>query len=460
MAKNAVYVFLLLSICAVLFVGGQLLGGWFRGTAQSPKQIKPADKPAMGDLAADTVKLDFLPPEHAVAGMRAIKQDDGTTLFAHPLSPCWLEVPTSTPEATSRIDAENPGFVGPDACQPCHKQRHEDFIHTAHFLASSLPNADVMLGEFEGTSRVMRTNHPDLKFEMSTKDGEYFQTVSFRDLQKKFKIDLVTGAGLVGQTHLFWHDTELFQLHVTYFTKSDRWVNSPGYVDGTAWFSRRVIPKCVQCHTTYLEWREGSENSYDPNSLIAGVTCERCHGPGREHVEFHTANPQVTEPRAIVDPKELTTEQLNDLCAQCHFGSGALIAEPFSFQPGDRIADHWDIAPEEVASKGGVHSSNQLQRMQKSRCFTESESLACIDCHNPHQNERGNLQLYSARCVNCHSPDKCGKHSELGDSIAANCIDCHMPRTPDDHLSMQTSSDTDFPLLRDHYIRVIKAVGE
>ncbi|GAB5404385.1 MAG: hypothetical protein Aurels2KO_26160 [Aureliella sp.] len=456
MAKNAIYLLLLLALSVVLFVGGQFVGDWFRGSVALPEQVGGGRGVVKQRPKAATVALDHLPPELALQGMRAIRQDDGTTLFAHPQSPCWLEVPTTQEKTVAAVTGDDRGFVGPDACQPCHTERHEDFIHTAHYLASSLPSPDVMEGEFAGPQRRMRTNHPDLHFEMSERGGEYFQTVSFRELEKEFRIDLVTGAGLVGQTHLFWQGDELFQHHVTYFTKSDRWVNSPGYVDGTAWYSRRVIPKCVQCHATYLDWVEGTENSYDPSSLIAGVTCERCHGPGREHVEFHRANPGVEAPYAIVDPKELTTEQLNDLCAQCHFGSGALIAEPFSFQPGDRIADHWDIAPEKAGSKGGVHSSNQLQRMQKSRCFIESKSLACIDCHNPHKNERGNLKLYSSRCIECHVPNECGKHDELGDSIASNCIDCHMPREPDDHLSMQTSSDTDFPLLRDHYIRVQK----
>ena len=52
------------------------------------------------------------------------------------------------------------------------------------------------------------------------------------------RIDLITGSGMRGQTYLFWQGDRLFELPVSYWSDGHRWINSPGYIDGTADFSR------------------------------------------------------------------------------------------------------------------------------------------------------------------------------------------------------------------------------
>ena len=105
--------------------------------------------------------------------------------------------------------------------------------------------------------------------------------------------DIVTGSGNIGQTHLYLEDDRLYELPVSWLS-SHGWCNSPGYTDGFADFARPVKTGCMSCHATRVEYEVRSINWIDPKSLILGVTCERCHGPGKEHVEFHRANPKVT----------------------------------------------------------------------------------------------------------------------------------------------------------------------
>ena len=243
-------------------------------------------------------------------------------------------------------------------------------------------------------------------------------------------------------------------MHVSYFREPDRWVNSPGYVDGTAWYARKVIPKCVECHTTYMEWIPGSDNRYQKSSTILGVTCERCHGPGKEHVDFHQRNPNVKQGRSIVNPSDLSLTQQNDLCAQCHFGSGERLQPPFLFRPGDRLEDYWNVEELSGPEEGGVHSSNQLARLKLSECFQQSSDLTCISCHAPHHQERGDIKLFSTRCIKCHEPPDCGAFEQVGQSISDDCISCHMPLSADNHLPFESATTVQFPKLRDHYIRI------
>ena len=157
----------------------------------------------------------------------------------------------------------------------------------------------------------------------------------------------------------------------------------------------------------------------------------------------------------------LSREQTNDVCAQCHFGLGdRKSGVPFSFRPGDKLSDHWRFAPKSESMEGGVHSSNQLARLSLSKCFSKSASMTCSDCHRIHQDDRKNIKLYSEKCVQCHAPEHCGASEQVGVSIGENCIDCHMAMGQDTHVAVKRNETTEFPLLRDHYIRILPAETE
>ena len=79
---------------------------------------------------------------------------------------------------------------------------------------------------------------------------------------------------------------------------------------GTGDLSRATTPRCLECHSTYFEHRPGTTNEYNRHNFILGVTCERCHGPGQEHVAYHQAHPQAKAGKAVVNPSHLSRERL------------------------------------------------------------------------------------------------------------------------------------------------------
>ncbi len=348
-------------------------------------------------------------------------------------------------------------FIGAVACAECHAAKFEGFRETAHHLTSRLPHNTSILGSFAPERATMLTGSPDLWFEMHSDSGGFFQT-AFRRQGERIddrteRMDIVFGSGKLGQSFLCWRGRDLFQLPVSYNTATDSWVNSPGFEDGTARFDRPTTPRCLECHATYFEVLPGSRNSYARDNCVLGISCERCHCPGSEHVTYHREHPDDMQAHYLVDPSRLPRSRQIELCAQCHAGSGEYLKPPFSFRPGDVLEDCIALEHAETQSKIGVHSSNQLPRLMLSRCFKHSE-MTCTSCHNPHVLERGDLRLFSQRCLQCHQPNSCGMASKLGETLRENCIDCHMPKESDRRTSFDSASGYSFPVLRDHYITV------
>ncbi len=364
-----------------------------------------------------------------------------------------------TGEFTRKPDfARQEGFVGPESCKECHADYYNGFIETAHYKTSAFANKSSILGSFEAGENVMETKQPGFRFELTEKDGQFLQSLLVDDDGKTYshncQFDIVTGSGNAGQTYLYWQDDFLFQLPVSWFAKAG-WVNSPGYPDGFADFARPVGAGCLTCHSTRIEYSKNRVNLADKETIILGVTCERCHGPAESHVKFHRENPDADGAKFITHPNDLPRERMNDICGQCHAGGGVNLKPPFDFRPGDSIEDFKHFKKEPTTG-GSVHTANQHPRLIKSKCYLESDSMNCATCHNPHRNEHGNVKLFSSRCMKCHEPEHCGQFADSGQRITSNCIGCHMPKQNDENTKMEAADKEFFPEIRDHFIRIEK----
>ncbi|MEM7478475.1 MAG: multiheme c-type cytochrome, partial [Planctomycetota bacterium] len=337
------------------------------------------DEPDRESPTTETVPSEYHPTklsqeESAYGFQTMVDPQRNVTTLVHPNSPCWLELPNPSTAPSQDAAPKATDFVGPESCAKCHPKQYEGFVETAHASTSSLASQETIDGPFSASNNKITTVHPDLTFQMLREGEQHFQQIQFRQLSRKVPFDIVTGSGKSAQTYLFWEEDRLYQMHMSYFKPLQSWINSPGYHEGTAWFTRETIPKCVQCHMTYMEWKPGTANAYVKAATIFGVSCERCHGPARAHVEHHEQNPSDKTARHIANPSKLEPERANDVCAQCHLGTAQPLQAPFSFRPGDELSAHFHVFPEEEG-KGQVHTSNQLQRMKLSKCFLESERM-------------------------------------------------------------------------------------
>src|SRR5258708_16436996 len=231
-------------------------------------------------------------------------------------------------------------YVRDEASNSCHQDKAGTYHQTAHAHTSSLPSKDSIHGSFRPGSNTLETTNPNLSFLMESSPEGFFQTALVKSSPsvvntRKARFDIVIGSGRKGQTYLYWDEDKLFQLPVTYWTELGEWMNSPGYIDGTANFERSIGPRCFECHASLFEPLVPPVppfNRYNKTSVVLGMSCERCHGPGREHVSrYRSASPPRSGAgTAIINPARLSRDRQMDVCALCHGGVGKTLAPTFS----------------------------------------------------------------------------------------------------------------------------------
>ena len=211
----------------------------------------------------------------------------------------------------------------------------------------------------------------------------------------------------------------------------------PAEFQGESIGVRDGLAKCLYCHVTNP--RTGHD-SLGPESTDRAIGCERCHGPGGNHVAALKSgfpDPAIVNPSAA-SPRLVTSKQCND----CHILDKR-------FRDDDPKRPGW-------ARSQGVGWT-------LSRCNTESDgAFGCVTCHDPHKSARAiTTAQYEAKCLGCHALAGRSVTNDASSSKALaspatrsrsctvspskGCIACHMPRVRIDSLHLE---------LTDHFIRV------
>jgi DmsE family decaheme c-type cytochrome len=194
---------------------------------------------------------------------------------------------------------------------------------------------------------------------------------------------------------------------------------------------------CETCHSEI-----GKKFAENPHSRLAmlhggkGVTCESCHGPGREHVEAGGGSLET-----LFLFNKATPKAVDGKCLECHAA-----AHP-NF---DRSAH--GTAGVSCVSCHSVHKfereTSLLKVSQPKLCYTchtdikpafaqpfhhkvDEGLMTCSDCHNPHgtfkQKELRSSVAGDAVCVKCHT-EKAGPFVYEHPPIRTEgCSSCHYP---------------------------------
>ncbi len=365
--------------------------------------------------------------------------------------------------------APDPGYVGPQACAACHAERVAEFQATRHFRACRLPEAGAMPPGFAPGQGTYASRYPGLRFEMTQAGGDFVQTAIHTtptgEQRTTARIDLVYGAGTADEIYFTWHDDRLYELPMAWLHPLSRWGEQPFNPYGPADLSRTTTPRCLECHNTWLEHVAGTENQYRRHHLILGVTCERCHGPGREHVAFHQTHPQAPPlylpPRLggdkeggvgagrLVNPGGLTRDRQLDVCGQCHSNAPKRRGPAFSYRPGEPLEAYFRTNLSNRPEND--HVADQVKYLRQSKCFQKSDTLTCTTCHNPHRSNSGSVQR---SCQKCHQPADCAEQDRLPAGVRSNCVDCHMPSFTRFQVFFHTENDAYLPPIRPHQHRI------
>ena len=157
---------------------------------------------------------------------------------------------------------------------------------------------------------------------------------------------------------------------------------------------RDGVVRCLYCHVTYpRDFRDPApETGVGPEAADSGIGCERCHGPGGNHLKAIQAG---FSDNSIVNLGTKGAATIGELCADCHVV--------------DQIADI-QRAPDEPAY---VRSPGLT--LTFSRCFSESDgSLSCLTCHDAHRDDRQPPSFYEAKCLTCHASQAVAAETKAG----------------------------------------------
>jgi hypothetical protein len=364
------------------------------------------------------------------------------------------------PGAARSSLSDDPVFVGSAACASCHKDIYASHIKTAHYLDSRPATAAFIKGSFKGNkNRFVYNDH--LEVLMEKKDGHFFQTALFNgNTTESEAFAIVIGSGRKGQSYLYWDGDRLFQLPISYYVPLDSWVNSPGYPTNLIYFNKQVRGQCMECHGTNASIAEVDNKGtvFDSSSIMYGIDCERCHGPGSQHVAWHNAHPGELTGKYIVNAKRLGRQQRLDACALCHSGFRQENQPSFSFRVGDTLNNYSTVNYDTSATATLDVHGNQYGLLTASKCFQQSQ-MDCSSCHDPHSNENAKMDVYSQRCLSCHdaaSQHSCSAPVVKQMHLTANCVDCHMPALASQKIIMRISGKDQLihDLVRTHRVAI------
>jgi len=249
------------------------------------------------------------------------------------------------------------------------------------------------------------------------------------------QVSYVVGSGTKGHSFLSVRDGFVTQDAVSWFTQKHIWDESPGYSPDLH-AGRPIRAGCLYCHANEVVPVAGAENRYVLPLFRTGsaIGCERCHGPGSEHVRAREAGAPIARPDySIVNPKHLDAPLREAVCQQCHLAGEARVPRAglsaSDFRPGlplDSVVRVL-VLDHRGADRKAV---NHVEQMYLSKCYTGSGGkLGCTTCHDPHEKAPVEIRTerYRAACLKCHDcTSPVAERTRLG--APDNCISCHMPQ--------------------------------
>ncbi len=354
-------------------------------------------------------------------------------------------------EKSGSFRAENPlvpepsPFSGASRCANCHSavfQTQQSSRHAHTFYRSSelsnlsLPQSPLPDPVQVKVSHRLKHIDPDtIEQETEVKDQIYSAVVKYAFGSGDRGLTLV-GRGKNGQA---------FELRLSQYRHgtSYRWDITSGHLlqpDEAIRFlgeplTEDAVRRCLSCHVTSAR---AIITDSGPGAFDHGIACEKCHGPGGNHILAVQAD--FFPDRAIIDPRQASGSQVVSLCAECHSPRGRSVSKD---------------DPAAVRFQGTT--------LTWSRCFLESQdALDCMTCHDPHRNAAKSPAHYEEKCLSCHSGTGRTTRTERsrsnleslshtpGRSVCPvnpkkDCIGCHMPSVKN---VVPHSSFTD------HFIRV------
>jgi hypothetical protein len=357
-------------------------------------------------------------------------------------SPPRTEIPMATEDRLqtaawwpTKSPASRETLAGTAECAKCHSAQAATQLDTPMAHASALPADTDILRSHDHFSQDLAPYH----YEIARSGTGYNYSVNDASSPSGTLVEPLTwafGIAHKGQTYIYNRDGIFYESHLSFYKSLQGLALTTGHLAAPpgnleAALGRRLsndeARRCFACHTT----GSAIAGNFDPSSALPGVACEQCHGPGAKHVSAMKMG-KIEEGRsAILNPRRLNAVASVDFCGACH--------------------RTWaDVLQAGITGVANVRF--QPYRLESSRCWRKGDArLACIACHNPHEQLVHDAAAYDQKCLSCHitgAGEKLRDHPGSACPVSKNnCVTCHMPQVelPSMHATFT-----------DHRIRIVR----
>lgn len=303
-------------------------------------------------------------------------------------------------------------------------------------MAMQPANDSTVLGDFNNA--VFKADGVTTSF--FRKDGKYYlntqdETGTYRDMEVKYIFGFTPlqqylvafPGGRLQATRMSW-DTKgkkWFHQYAGENIPAGDWLNWTG--NGQNWNTM-----CASCHSTHVKKGYDSEtDSYQTTYNDINVSCESCHGPGKNHIEYiqgaaYKRGKKISGSLLQMYKNANRMTNINQ-CGYCHARRTDITENPL---PGHEVLH--DYIPELPTTEFFFADGQMNDEDYNYTPFLQSKmfqrGVQCTDCHSPHS---GKLKFDGATvCAQCHASDlyESEKHTlHKAGTVGVNCISCHMP---------------------------------
>jgi len=351
-------------------------------------------------------------------------------------------------------------YVGSKKCMSCHSSIYETWKDTLHNKSQQILSRtnDSLVVNWKGMIKLKAGNIPEVIVKLEEGPGQVYQAtlVDAKDPSKEVPYNVVRTYGGWGwkQRYQVKIGNHHYILPFQWNQATSRWVpyNLQNWYREDGSLKIPAVEKsfemsCAGCHNTGLELKK-ADSGYESKYVELNTGCEKCHGPGSEHVKSPNTKGK------IIHPRKLQYERGLEVCGQCHTRGVSVPNGTFEYpwndkdnkpyKLGEPLSNYYQFKPG-VWGDPQAHSKSHHQQwldFQKSGHFYAR--VLCFDCHNPHGGP-SRSQLTQADhnnnlCLSCHGKDKKfanpwairihTKHNYAPETKGTSrCSSCHLVKT-------------------------------
>lgn len=335
--------------------------------------------------------------------------------------------------------ASDPEFVGREACASCHQDQTHEWQGSHHDLAMEPATDSTVLGDFDDATFTKGS----VTSRFFKEDGAFYvHTEGPQGEMRDYEVKYTFGVTPLQQYLVEFPGGRMQALNIAWDAEKERWYHlypdEELRPDDELHWTKRLHTwntMCASCHSTNLQKNYALEvDSFHTTWSEIDVSCEACHGPGSEHVDWAQAEGSATyedsSGEGIGLPANLSSADSDaqiESCARCHARRQRITS---NYEHGDDFLNHFTP---ELLRETLYYPDGQIQdEVYVYGSFIQSrmyrEGVRCTDCHNPHTLElrREGNDL----CLQCHAGstyDSPEHHFHPEETAGATCVECHMP---------------------------------